>query len=44
MIIWRYHHFTHLHQKIGSNDLWLLRYCATDGQADRQNGQMQKVK
>ena len=35
MIIWRYHHFTHLHQKIGSNDVWLLRCCATDGQTDR---------
>ena len=25
-ICWRYHHFTHLHQKSQSYDVWFLRY------------------
>ena len=33
---WRYHHFKHVHQKLGSGDVWFLRYGArrTDGQTD----------
>ena len=33
----RYHHFTHVYQKLWSDDVWFLRYGAgkTDGQMDR---------
>ena len=24
--IWRYHHFTQVYQKLGSDDVWFLRY------------------
>ena len=34
---WRYHHFTHVYQKLLSHDVWCLRCGATwtDGQRDR---------
>ena len=33
---WRYHHFTQVHQKSGSDDVWFLRYGAQqmDGRTD----------
>ena len=35
---WRYHHITHVHQKLWLDDVWFLRYGMrqTDGQTDRQ--------
>ena len=35
---WRHHHFTHVHQKLWSEDLWFLRYAVrqTNGQTDGQ--------
>ena len=35
---WRYHHFTHVYQKLGSDDVQFLRYDAeqADGQTDGQ--------
>ena len=43
---WRNHHFTYVYQKLWSDDVQFLRYCAwrTDGRTDRQmDGQMEKV-
>ena len=36
---WRYHHFTYVYQKLWSDDVWFLRYCAwwmDEQQTDRQ--------
>ena len=33
---WRYHHFTHVYQKLWSHDVWFLRYGVQ--QTDRQTG------
>ena len=35
---WRYHHFTHVYQKLWSHNVWFLRYGVqwTNGQTDGQ--------
>ena len=43
-IVWRYHHFTHVYQKLWSHDVWFLRYGAqqTNGATDENRDDQEK--
>ena len=43
-IAWRYHHFTHLYQKLRPDHVWFLRYGGqrTDRQTDRWTVEQEK--